>query len=274
MSQAYHDPVAQLLSMGDVRGMREWSDYPALGLTAEHVPELARMALDEELHWADGESAEVWAPLHAWRALGQLRATAAVEALLNLLDRVDAYDDDWMGEELPDVFGMIGPAALPGLRDFLAGAGHGLWAQVAASESLAKIAQQAPAYRDQVVAIVTEQLRHYAKQDRTLNAFLVDALAVELKAQESALVIEEAYARKRVDLSVLGDWEEAQIYMGLLDRRLSPAPHFLMAEWGSSPASAPLVSAKSGKHKPDKRKQQAKAKRKQAKASRRLNRKR
>jgi hypothetical protein len=271
VSEAYHGPVAQLLSLGDVRGRREWSDYPALGLTAEHVPDLARMALDEELHRADGESAEVWAPLHAWRALGQLRAAAAIEALLKLLDRVDAYDDDWVGEELPEVFGMIGPAALPGLRDFLADPGHGLWARVAASASLAKIAQHAPVYRDQVVAVITEQLRHYAKQDRTLNAFLVDALAVELKAQESASVIEEAYAHKRVDLSVLGDWEEAQIYMGLLDRRLSPAPHFLMAEWGSSP---PLASPKSAKYKPDKQKRQAKAKRKHAKASRRRNRKR
>jgi hypothetical protein len=263
-----------LLSLGDVRGTREWSDYLALGLTAEHVPELVRMALDEELHWAAAESAEVWAPLHAWRALGQLRAAAAVEALLKLFDRIDVDNDDWVGEELPDVFGLIGPATLPALRDFLADAGHGLWARAAASASLVKIAQHAPAYRDPVVAVVTEQLRHYAEQDRTLNAFLVEALAVELKALESAAVIEQAYARKRVDLSVLGDWEEAQIYMGLLDKRLSPAPHFLMAEWGSSPPSPPLASAKSGKHKPDKQNRQAKAKRKQAKASRRRNRKR
>ena len=71
MSETYRDPVAQLLTLGDPRQERrmasEWRDYPALGLAAEHVPELVRMALDEDLHWAGSESAEVWAPLHAWR---------------------------------------------------------------------------------------------------------------------------------------------------------------------------------------------------------------
>lgn len=42
--------------------MRGWPDYLKLGLTGEHVPELIRMALDEELHWADSESDAVWAP--------------------------------------------------------------------------------------------------------------------------------------------------------------------------------------------------------------------
>ena len=85
MSEPYHDPVAQLLTLGDPRQegriVSEWCDYPALGLTAEHVPELVRMALDDDLHWCDWERAEVWAPLHAWRALGQLRAESAVEPL-------------------------------------------------------------------------------------------------------------------------------------------------------------------------------------------------
>jgi hypothetical protein len=38
MPEPYHDPVAQLLALGDPRreGRRasEWRDYPALGLTA------------------------------------------------------------------------------------------------------------------------------------------------------------------------------------------------------------------------------------------------
>jgi len=140
MSEAYHDPVAQLLTLGDPRqGGRmapEWRDYLALGLAPEHVPELVRMALDEDLHGADLESPEVWAPLHAWRALGQLRAESAVEPLLQLLDRSD--DDDSMQEDLPRVFGMIGPAAIPGLRDFLADAEHGVWARIAPATDWSK----------------------------------------------------------------------------------------------------------------------------------------
>ena len=111
MSETYRDPVAQLLTLGDPRQeghmASEWRDYPALGLTTEDVPELARMALDKDLHWTDSEGGEVWAPLHAWRALGQLRAESAVELLLQLLDRIDEYDDDWAQTDLPKVFGMI-----------------------------------------------------------------------------------------------------------------------------------------------------------------------
>jgi hypothetical protein len=102
------------------------------------------MALDEELHRADSDSLEVWAPVHAWRALGQLRAEAAVEPLTRLLVRIDEFNDDWVGEELPEVFGMIGPAAIPALTDYLADPSHGLWACVAAAHSLEKSARNIP----------------------------------------------------------------------------------------------------------------------------------
>jgi len=273
-SKTYRDPVAQLLALGDPRqeeGMTsEWRDYPALGLTAEHVPELARMALDEDLYWADSEGIEVWAPLHAWRALGQLRAESAVEPLLQLLDRIDAADDDWVQADLPKVFGMIGPAAIPALRDLLAGSDHGEWARIAAGEGLVEMVEWFPESRGRVVAIVTDQLRRFAGQERIVNAFLVNALC-DLKAVESAAVIEQAFAAGAVDLSVIGDWEEAQILLGLLKERVTPAPNFFEIEFGPLPSFGGL---RIGKPAPRKASKQKKAKRKRAKASRKRNRRR
>jgi len=274
MSETYRDPVAQLLTLGDPRHEEgtafEWRDYPALGLTAEQIPELARMALDKDLHGADLDSSKVWAPLHAWRALGQLRAERAVEPLLELLDRIDDDDDDWAQGDLPKVFGMIGPAAIPGLRDFLADAKHGEWSRIAAGEGLVNMVERFPASREQAVAIITEQLRLFAAQDRIVNAFLVEALC-NLKAVESAAVIEQAFAADTVDLSVLGDWEEAQILLGLLEKRVTPAPNFLATEFGLPPS---FGRPRSGKPAAPKASKQKKAKRKQAKASRRRNRRR
>jgi hypothetical protein len=274
MSEMYHDPVAQLLTLGHPRQERDpvfgWRDYLALGLSAEDVPELARMALDKDLDGADPESAEVWAPLHAWRALGQLRAESAVESLLQLLDRIDDYDDDWLQGDLPQVFGLIGPAAIPGLRDFLAEAEHGEWARIAAAEGLAKMVEQFPESREQVVAILTDQLRCFAEQERVINGFLVEALC-GLKAVESAAVIEQAFAAGMVDLSVLGDWEEAQILLGLLEKRLTPAPNFLALEFGLPSFTGVPRIEKPSSHRASKQK---KAKRKQAQASRRRNRRR
>ena len=59
----YGAPVSKLLTLGDVREQRAWRDYAALGLTADHIPDLIRLALDEELMWADSENDEVWACL-------------------------------------------------------------------------------------------------------------------------------------------------------------------------------------------------------------------
>jgi len=36
-----------------------------LGFGPEHAQELIRMALDEDLHRADSDSLDVWAPIHA-----------------------------------------------------------------------------------------------------------------------------------------------------------------------------------------------------------------
>ena len=52
----YTPPVNQLLSLGQPRGHDFTSDYAALGITSEHVPELLRMVADEGLHNASGES--------------------------------------------------------------------------------------------------------------------------------------------------------------------------------------------------------------------------
>jgi hypothetical protein len=253
-------------------------------LAEEHIDDLIRMALDEDLHWAESSSSEVWAPIHAWRALGQLRAEAAIEPLLSLLDRIDLHNDDWVGEDLPGVFGIIGPAAIPGLTRVLGDVERGTWARVAACRGLVAIVERFPETRERAVEIVTDQLRRFAEQERGLNAFLVDGL-VDLKAVESAGLIEEAYAADTVDVVVLGDWEEAQILLGLLDQRITPRPHFLALEMGRHPFANTLPGGKeaSSSHNAPpsikaasshKARNERKAKRKQAKAARKRNRRR
>jgi hypothetical protein len=120
----YQEPVARLLDYGECHvagggpADLEWLDYVSdLELTPEHVPELIRLACDAALHTAESENPAVWAPTHAWRALGQLRAVEAIAPLLRLLR--ERADDDWIDIELPYVFGLIGPDAIPHVTDFL-----------------------------------------------------------------------------------------------------------------------------------------------------------
>lgn len=110
-------PVDQLLTLGTPRRSGTLgADYPALGFTHEHVPERTRMATDPALHEANG-SVEVWAPLHALPALGQLRALTAVQPLVDLIARVD---DDWVQDDVQQALGMIGGAAIARACELLA----------------------------------------------------------------------------------------------------------------------------------------------------------
>ena len=282
----YPPPVDQLLALGDVRGEREWRDYLALGLGPEHVPDLIRMATDPELNWAGEESAEVWAPLHAWRALGQLRAEAAIEPLLGQFEALD--DSDWFTEEMPEVFGLIGPVAIPALTAYLADEAHGTYPRVTATTCLQQIGQQYPEARDDCVAALTRQLEAFDGNDPALNAFLILSLT-KLQAVEAAPLMERAFAEDSVDELVMGNWDDVQVELGLKE----PPPRDdrfrrLFGLGAGLPRSTAVADESPASEGPDLRDvratpgsgaarntgMKAKARRKMAKESRRKNRRR
>lgn len=243
MTRDYPEVVSHLLTLGEIEWNAEWADYVALGIGPEHIPDLIHLAVDEDLYTDDWDLPEPWATVHAWRALGQLRAGEAIPALITLLPRADEHLDELVSEELPSVFARIGPAALPALRDFFTTATHGMWSRSASINALVELVQQFPDCRAAVVEILTAQLAHFAEQDRNLNALMVSALCVDLGAVEAAALTEAAYAAGQVDLMVLGDWEDAQVYMGLLPERQTPAPNYMLAE---HPETADMLHALDG----------------------------
>jgi hypothetical protein len=219
-TSTYPSPVDRLLKIGDPREERGKRDYLALGLGPEHVPDLIRMTQEDGLHDADSESQEVWGPLHAWRALGQLRAEQAIEPLLSLLHRFDDEEDDWVGDDLPVVFGQIGPAAISPLEQYAASSQNPLHARGAAATGLQDIGLAHPEARDAVVAALTRLLENYAEpgRDPALNGFLVSSL-VDLEATEAARLMERAFAAGAVEGDMGGDWEDVQIELGLKEER-------------------------------------------------------
>ncbi len=217
----YVSPVDKLLTLGDPGEDREWRNYRALGIHEEHISDLIHMSLDQELRWEGAEGESMWGPIHAWRALGELRAQAAIEPLLSLFPNIDKRDDEWAGEELPEVYARIGPPAIPALATYLADSHDGLWARVGASTSLGKIGTRYPEARTQVVSALTRALERFAENDPGLNGSLVAEL-LELHAVESASVMERAFAAEAVDEMVAGDWEDVQIELGLKKERTGP----------------------------------------------------
>jgi hypothetical protein len=231
----YAAPVQRLLSIGEARGYNpsDWPDYRArFGLEREHIGDLIRMGCDAGLNQAESTSSEVWAPMHAWRALGQMRAEEAVVPLLTFLRT--AEDDEAAAEELPAVFGMIGQAAIRPISEFLSDRSNPEAAVSTALIGIKEIAARHPECRAECVGILVRMLDAQAETQPSIGGFAVSAL-IELQAVEAIDAIRDAFRRDAVDISIAGDAEDVEIALGLRARRATPAPKYMVLPVGGIP---------------------------------------
>ncbi|MCP6761872.1 MAG: HEAT repeat domain-containing protein [Fischerella sp. CENA71] len=205
-STIYQPPVEKLLTLGDCHTITNEYNYTAeLGLDTEHIPDLIRMAVDQRLNGANSGSLEVWGPVHAWRALGQLGAEVAIEPLIQLFHELE--DSDWVNEEMPKVYGMFGEIAIPRLQAYLAEESHGIFPRITAINSLEEICKQHPETRQKCITVLTQQLKLFAQNPQEINGFLVASL-IELQAVESAPVIKSAFVGQSVPDEITGSWDD------------------------------------------------------------------
>jgi hypothetical protein len=222
---SYTSPVDKLFTLGKAEPVDwdRWPNYLELGLSLEHVPELIRMATDLELRGRESievedEDPKFWAPVHALRALGQLHAEDAAETLVNML--AETKNDSWIQEELPQIYVLIGPAAIPALREYLADSTHDEYSRGFAAESLEAIAKKYPETRSECLTAISKQLESFEDNDYELNAFLICSLS-ELKAIETLPLIKRAFEAERVDDFIIGlDYVLEEF--GLKERREIP----------------------------------------------------
>ncbi|MBE9059930.1 HEAT repeat domain-containing protein [cf. Phormidesmis sp. LEGE 11477] len=197
-----------------IHKFESWPDYiEDLGITSEYIPALIRMATDDDLNEADGESLEVWGPVHAWRCLGLLKAEEAVEPLLEGLFVGEEYGD-WVREEIPWVIGMIGESAIKPVSLFLANRKHDMWDRIAAVVAFEHMALLHPELKETCIKRLASQLADFRYNSEELNAFLVSTL-VELEAVSKADLIERVYASEAIDETVCGTWPSVQVDLGL-----------------------------------------------------------
>ncbi|WYD81941.1 MAG: DUF1186 domain-containing protein [Candidatus Electrothrix gigas] len=215
----YTEPVSALLTYGSARNIKDWSVYLELGLTKEHIPELIKMVGDEDLNQADGDSNEVWAPIHAWRTLGVLRAIEAIPALIDQLYQVDEYHNDWITKEMPHVFATIGEPAIKGLIQYAGNTSRTLYARSTAASSLRYIGKKHPETREACIAGLEKALAGYRQNDYYLNSSFVACL-ISLKAVEAFPTIQKAYQDDCVDWMACGDLEDVERALGLKEKQV------------------------------------------------------
>lgn len=209
----YQTPIDKLLTLGDCHKITNEYNYIAeLGLDTEHIPGLISMAIDQNLNGVDSTSLETWGSIHACRALGQLRAEAAIEPLMQLFHKLE--DSDWVNEEMPKVYGMFGEVAIPKLQAYLADESHGIFPRITAIHSLEEICKQHPDTRQKCIAVLTQQLKSFAQNPHELNGFIVASL-IELQAVESAAVIKSAFVAQSVPDEITGTWDDVCESLGI-----------------------------------------------------------
>ncbi|MEM9448718.1 MAG: DUF1186 domain-containing protein [Cyanobacteria bacterium P01_E01_bin.6] len=213
--KSYSDDIAPLLAKPYryTRDAEEWPNYvEERELTEAHIPELADMLMNPEFDELAQDDPAIYAPLHALRALGQLKSEQAIAPLIEFLSRDDLGDLD--RETLPVAVSLIGGAAVEAVGGVLHNEAIALWSRVLAANCLEQMAKQSSGDRSACIAVLTTQLEHYATNDQSLDSTLVNALA-ELQATEAASLIEQVFAHKELDEMLTGSWPGVQVRLGL-----------------------------------------------------------
>lgn len=198
--------------MSDVRKL---SDDKLVDLLFTEGDRLERSVVDEALrrgglverlaqivgdpyNWNEPPPAS-WAVVHAVYILGAVGTEATVLPLLRALRYAEACENDWVTEDLPSLFGRIGPPASDGLRVLAADRTSGWLARSIAIEGLAAITLGHSDHESELIDFIHGFFVDEA-EDRALRQMaghvLLDLLRTEHRADLAAFGREE---RQRAD---------------------------------------------------------------------------
>ncbi len=223
--------IQSLLEFGDFNGLI-WPDYVSqFGLDESDVADLAALIADESINGLPLEDPAIWGPVHAWRAIGQLKAEKAIPALLSAYDFL--FDDDYALGELDSVMAMIGPAAIEPLWTYWQQPAKPEFSYAMAMDALGAIAKEHPESKDQVVSLFCRYLQNPSDQFFALNGLLIGHL-LDLDARECIDLVRHLFALGCVDEACAGDLEDVEIEWGLRETRSQPrrnAPELGFEGW-------------------------------------------
>lgn len=157
------------------------------------------MVLDEGLRSGWPADASTWAPLHALRLLGELRAHQTAGPLLALMED----ENDWLSDLLPSVWTAMGPKAAPPLWDYLEQRTAPPQWRGNVIIGLARMGQKHQSYRREVTEGFIKLLEESPPGDEEANGYVVHALASLLKARQAWPAIRRAYDANKLDDSIM-----------------------------------------------------------------------
>ncbi len=177
-------------------------------------------------------------------------------------------------EDLIDVMGAIGQPAIAPIAAFIADEFNPTDLLITATDCLTQIGLRHPELRDECITVLRRELERFDENDPALNGFLVLGLA-KLKATESLPLLKEVFDAEAVDELIL-NWDDVEVEFGFKEREgvvpLDSDDPFAYRE-PYPPSFEPEPYAVPFQPLSPKAAQKKKARLKQAKLSRKINRK-
>ncbi len=195
---AVYEAVAAELKQQDV--------HAAAATLLKMVQDETYYEYDEDEDVSEDGDPRSWTRLHAFSTF-QLLGEAArigIQPLLHLLDD----DDDYIQEVSAYYYAAMGEPAIEPLMKILLDSEADTYLRAGAGSALAEIGEQYAELRGRIVSLL-EQALIIETNDELIAAFIITNL-MDVGARESIPLIEQAFAEKRVDMSVvqMADVEE------------------------------------------------------------------
>ncbi len=149
-------------------------------------------------YW-EAEGDKQWMPLHAVKLLGMLADPQAIPQLIDTLILVCETDNDWIMEDLPTVFGRMGPPAIPPLKEFIhayEGDNALWWSRSTAVGGLVAIALCNPHEKEHILPFLHSLFSE--EEDVEFLSFAAISL-LDLGDPSSLAVLDDAFNREIID---------------------------------------------------------------------------
>ncbi|HEY9206143.1 MAG TPA: DUF1186 domain-containing protein [Candidatus Methanoperedens sp.] len=149
--------IPELMRQLEISGDRTTMELVKAIVTSGHeaVPNLCKILKDRSYWEASGDRG--WMPLHAVKLLGTIADPRALPELIDALLLAGEFDDEWILEDLPIVFGRIGTQAIEPLKGFILEHKDDYelwWPRSAAADGLVSIAMKHPDEKERILSFL------------------------------------------------------------------------------------------------------------------------
>jgi tetratricopeptide (TPR) repeat protein len=154
--------------------------------------------LQDDDYW-EAEDNRQWMPLHAVKLLGMLADTGAYPQLVNALIMACEIKNDWIVEDLPTVFGRIGPPAISRLEEFIharKGDNKLWWSRSTAAYGLVAIALHYPHEQERISRFLHGL---FSEEDDPVFLGFAAGSILDIGDPSSIPVLEKAFDRGVID---------------------------------------------------------------------------